>query len=42
VCEARVLRCKHCDSEKGPLRVRLNNERGALAKKIEWGYYNVV
>jgi len=28
VCEARVIRCTHCDSEKGPLRIQLIHERG--------------
>jgi len=41
VCEARVIRCTHCDSEKGPLRVRLNNERGAPARKLDWDIYRL-
>jgi len=34
VCEARVLTCRHCESEEGPLRVRENKKRAALAKKL--------
>jgi len=39
VCEATVLTCSYCESEKGPLRVRQNNERGALARKLHWDSY---
>jgi len=41
VCEARVLTCTYCDSEKGPLRVRQNKERGALARKLDWDIYKL-
>jgi len=41
VCEARVMTCAYCDSDEGPLRVRQNNERGALSRKIEWGCYKL-
>jgi len=34
VCGARVLTYRHCESEEGPLRVRDNKKRAALAKKL--------
>jgi len=34
VCGARVLTCRHCESKEGPLRVRENKKRAALAKKL--------
>jgi len=41
VCEATVMRCAYCDSEKGPLRVRRNDEKGALARKLDWECYKL-
>jgi len=41
VCEATVLRCTYCHSEKGPLRVRQNKEKGALARKLDWDSYKL-
>jgi len=41
VCESRVLTCIYCNSEKGPLRVRHNDEKGALARKLDWECYKL-